>query len=523
MGKIFIGSKIIPKNTAKELIRCCSCHKYYDFKGNIFSSIKGRILICPHCGLKHKIDFKLFKNKTDNLIKIDKLDLAAIDIGSPAIDGDDYADAPRTIVSGENPANATGKITSVEIWANTNMTGCKVATFFVVSGNNLSTRDYQVIGDVTANSKQTFEVDLDVEEGDYIGVYFATGRIEFQMDVPAISRWEYTGDRIPCTNTAFTYYGYKFLSLYGTGVTIEIKNATGKSSISTSTISVLSRGKIESVSAKVSLISNIVGILSRGKVESVSGKSDITTLIDSLLSRGRIESVNGRVDIASSIISILSKGKIETVSGMASINTIIDAILSRGIIESVNSISGIISNVSTILSRRIIQNVSGKSSFDSVTNIALSKGKVESASGKADIPSDVIIVLNRGMIKDISGTASIMTLMISLLSKGRVEDVSGKSQFDTNVDAILKRIISVNGKTTLNTLYDVTISIGKLFDVKGKADINSLININLKRILNVSGKSIFDTLIEIEIMQEIIFTQATLGITTNKSKLGIER
>ena len=39
----------------------------------------------------------------------------------------------------------------------------------------------------------------------------------------------------------------------------------------------------------------------------------------------------------------------------------------------------------------------------------------------------------------------------------------------------------------------------------------------MKRILNVNGKSIFDTLIEIEVSEQFAFTQATLGISINRS------
>jgi hypothetical protein len=70
-----------------------------------------------------------------------------IDIGMPAIDRASVFSV-FTIVNQGNPANATGTITSVEIWSLNNLSGCEVATFFVVSANNLSTRDTEVIGAV---------------------------------------------------------------------------------------------------------------------------------------------------------------------------------------------------------------------------------------------------------------------------------------------------------------------------------------------------------------------------------------
>lgn len=140
-----------------------------------------------------------------------------IDIGAAAIDRTDYV-ASQTSIAKNNPANRTGKINSIEIWANQNLENCKVATFFVVSGNNLSTRDYQVIGTVIAGSKKTFVVDLEVQEGDYIGIYYTAGRID-RDDTGGEGAWYYGADKIPCTDFTFSSLTGKILSLYGTGTT----------------------------------------------------------------------------------------------------------------------------------------------------------------------------------------------------------------------------------------------------------------------------------------------------------------
>ncbi|GAI61721.1 unnamed protein product, partial [marine sediment metagenome] len=84
--------------------------------------------------------------------------LIIIDIGCPAIDRPDYITGPRTAINRGNQANATGIINTIEIYANIELTDCKVATFYVVNGNKLSTRDYEEIGTVTAESKQNFTV-----------------------------------------------------------------------------------------------------------------------------------------------------------------------------------------------------------------------------------------------------------------------------------------------------------------------------------------------------------------------------
>jgi len=141
-----------------------------------------------------------------------------IDIGMPAINRGSTA-SNYTWVNMGNPANASGTITSIEIWAQTALTNCEVATFYVVSGDNLSTRDTEFIGDVTPpGSKLTFVVDLDVEAGDYIGAYYTAGTIERDSSgMPGC--WMKTGDNIPCSNLLFTNRDDEAISLYGTGIT----------------------------------------------------------------------------------------------------------------------------------------------------------------------------------------------------------------------------------------------------------------------------------------------------------------
>ena len=146
-----------------------------------------------------------------------------IDMGSAAISRAYILGAVTTTVDKNNPANASGKITSVQIYASSPLTACKVAIFHVVSGNNLSARDIQLIGNVAAGSTQTFEVDLNVEEGDYIGAYWTSGNID--RDVFGVGYWYVSGDKIPCTDTTFSFNATKTMSLYGTGTTEEEEEA----------------------------------------------------------------------------------------------------------------------------------------------------------------------------------------------------------------------------------------------------------------------------------------------------------
>ena len=78
--------------------------------------------------------------------------MAEIVIGSEAINRADFYGAGGTRVVKDNPANGSGTITSIEIWAKASLSDCEVAIFYVVSGNNLSTRDTETIGSVTGGS-----------------------------------------------------------------------------------------------------------------------------------------------------------------------------------------------------------------------------------------------------------------------------------------------------------------------------------------------------------------------------------
>lgn len=142
--------------------------------------------------------------------------MAVIDIGSTAEDRATVV-APFTLIEANNPANADGKITSIEIFAASgeDLVDCEVATFIHEGSNVFSTRDSVVIGSVTGGSKQVFPVDLDVEAGDYIGIFFSDGQIE--KDNTGNLMWFKAGDNIPCTSETFSQSSAGTLSLYGEG------------------------------------------------------------------------------------------------------------------------------------------------------------------------------------------------------------------------------------------------------------------------------------------------------------------
>lgn len=109
--------------------------------------------------------------------------MADIDIGSDATDRGGSLPANSTFVTPTNPANGTGTIAIVKMWALVNMTDVKVGTFHGVAPN-FTNRDFATIGNVTAGSEQTFtELSIDVQTGDFIGIHYTAGRIDSDSPV----------------------------------------------------------------------------------------------------------------------------------------------------------------------------------------------------------------------------------------------------------------------------------------------------------------------------------------------------
>jgi len=119
-------------------------------------------------------------------------------------------------------ANATGRITSVEIWANTNMTGCKVGSFRYTDSGKFVCRDYTTIGAVTSGSNQTFDVDFEVVYQDTLGIYFATGDIEADT-TGGLHLIAKAGDQFDTPEwTLDDFYGLDSVSCYATGLSVGI-------------------------------------------------------------------------------------------------------------------------------------------------------------------------------------------------------------------------------------------------------------------------------------------------------------
>jgi len=146
--------------------------------------------------------------------------MAAIDVGAAAVDREDSLAFGNTYIGKENPANLGGKITKVAVWILGNAVGVKAAIFQNTSGDIFTARDSQLLGDLGVGYHE-IAVDLDVEAGDYIGVFVSdAGAGKVVRDLSGEGYWYLEGDQTACTDTTFTWTADRTISAYGTGGTL---------------------------------------------------------------------------------------------------------------------------------------------------------------------------------------------------------------------------------------------------------------------------------------------------------------
>ena len=214
--------------------------------------------------------------------------MATIDIGSAAEDRANFLSLAITYIAKENPANVSGRITSVEIWAYLEMTGVKVATFEEVDTNIFTARDSYTVGTVTTGAKRTFEVDLDVQAGDYIGIYGTAGFIEANTSSGS-GTWSKSGDHTECVEEAIDFTADRTMSLYGTG--IFVKSLTGSFDFSGS----LNKLPKIVLSGVLTATGSIVGIF----VKSLSGVFGLTGILSS--AKRFVKALSGILSFTSSL------------------------------------------------------------------------------------------------------------------------------------------------------------------------------------------------------------------------------
>ncbi len=146
--------------------------------------------------------------------------MTVIDVGSSATDRNSAAGAGYTYIPLANPANETGVITSVKLWFNTNATGVRVIVFSK-NGAIFTPVSFASIGNVTAGSEQTFSVSLNINSGNYLGVYTATGGLDYVNSGGSGYYYKQYDQSEAGAQTFSTNGGELFdFSLYGIGATL---------------------------------------------------------------------------------------------------------------------------------------------------------------------------------------------------------------------------------------------------------------------------------------------------------------
>lgn len=145
--------------------------------------------------------------------------MAAIDIGPGATDRPSYStEDGYTWISLDNPANGTGTLDTIEIWAETYIQGCKIGTYYG-SGTSYTNRDCVTIGNVLTGSKQTFTgQSLSVQTGDYLGIYWTSGAIERDTS-GYLGVYFLLGDQCGTGAQTYTLFPGDAHSIYATGTT----------------------------------------------------------------------------------------------------------------------------------------------------------------------------------------------------------------------------------------------------------------------------------------------------------------
>ncbi len=121
------------------------------------------------------------------------------------------------------PANGSGKLLQAQVLPGPSydLTGVKIGVFYVVSGNNLTCRGWQVVPNLTHNVVNTVPLNLDVVTGDYIGIIFnynsGNGYIRRSDNSPGSACYYYIGDAMGCVNLFFNIAGSYKQALQGFG------------------------------------------------------------------------------------------------------------------------------------------------------------------------------------------------------------------------------------------------------------------------------------------------------------------
>ena len=105
--------------------------------------------------------------------------MANITIGNAATNRGGIVGTGATYVDYNSPAGASGTVNVVQFFVYDTLYDAVVAIYQDMTSNNFKVKDTETIGTVTGGGTNTFTgLDLSVESGEYIGLYFSAGYLD---------------------------------------------------------------------------------------------------------------------------------------------------------------------------------------------------------------------------------------------------------------------------------------------------------------------------------------------------------
>ena len=160
--------------------------------------------------------------------------MALIDVGAAAIDRTSDCNNGITYVTLDNPANAAGIISAVEIYAFNEISSAKIGSFVVNGGDptKYTCRDYSIFLYSIYAGLNTIITNFVIAVGDYIGIVFAgPGTAKIEYGIGGADVYFKSGDQFDAGEQTYALMGAgSMISLHGKGFTPGVGKGQGSTS-----------------------------------------------------------------------------------------------------------------------------------------------------------------------------------------------------------------------------------------------------------------------------------------------------
>jgi|WetSurMetagenome_2_1015567.scaffolds.fasta_scaffold190562_2 hypothetical protein len=152
--------------------------------------------------------------------------MATIAVGPAASNRASTTATGNTVLDLANPADGTGTIDTITIYVASQITSAKIGIFYLSSGTTYVCRSSYTTGVLTTGLNTLTGLSLAVQNGDFIGIYHATGGVD-RADSGGTSAYvagEYAdaGDSASYTTSGQA----RIISVHGAGTTAEVGQPT---------------------------------------------------------------------------------------------------------------------------------------------------------------------------------------------------------------------------------------------------------------------------------------------------------